>query len=340
MKLNLLNRTTLCTTALLAAAGLTLAKPMADSGDRPKELAPQAQTEHPERAEHGEQAEQAPAQTTTYLGVMAKPIGPASAREMELVPGTGLRLMRIAPGSPAERAGLLAGDVLTHLDDQLLVNAEQFAVLIRSHQPGETATLKLVRDGEPMQVQAELAGREIEAPAQRPLGLLEPLDLPEPFADRAPEALDAPPAVRELFEQMNQRMNQRHQDMFQMLEQMRRQMQLDRDALMPMPELRPLDEWEGMGELDARRAVRSNVMVNDGEHIIRIKTDQGQRHLTVKTADGEVLYDGAMPEDGDVEGLPEAVQEKIDGLLKGNGIELRIRPAPRQQEAEPAGPVA
>lgn len=81
--------------------------------------------------------------------------------------------------------------------------------------------------------------------------------------------------------------------------------------------------------------MRSVVMVNDGEHILQLTADNQARHLTVKTLEGEVLYDGPLPEDGQVDGLPQAVQEKVDNLLKGNRIEWQAPPGPQQREPAP-----
>lgn len=344
--------------ALAATAGLSIAEPIDDAA-KPADQAPAAQRDAaPDRDTNREQAAEQAAdqaaeqatQKTTFLGVVVKPVGPSTAERLGLAAGTGLRLMQVAPDSPAEAAGLVAGDVLTHVNDQLLVNPQQLAVLIRSYAAGDTATLRVMRDGEAKTLDATLAQRErprreqVPAPAQRfdqprpgiPDDLGQRLIVPDPFGefdqlndpfDDRPDGAEPPVALHDLFEQMQQRMNQQRNEMQQMFEQMRQQLRIDRDALGELP------------RFDARPGVRSSIMINDGEHILQLKTDAGTRHLTVKTIEGEVLYKGELPEDGQVEGLPDDVQQKIDGLLKNKGIELRLNPAPRRQ-IEDRGPIA
>src|SRR5688572_5121192 len=71
-----------------------------------------------------------------YLGVTTSPAQPALQKQLQLRPGFGLVVDAVDSGSPAEQAGVKQYDILHKLDDQLLVNAEQFVVLVRSYGPG------------------------------------------------------------------------------------------------------------------------------------------------------------------------------------------------------------
>lgn len=322
--------------AVTATAGIAFAKPIDRDAD-----APQPNAVHKAQAGEAGPVKQAPA--PAYLGVAVKPLGPATTERLGLAADTGLRLMQVAPDSPAERAGLKPGDVLTHLNDQLLINAQQFTVLIRTLKPGDEAKLRLVREGEAVTLKARLGERALPAPPAQGHAPIEPniqprIELPEQLLPRliapdlmdpmpAPDRLDGPIAMQDFFEQMHQRMNQQRNEMQQMFEQLRRQMRIDQDA------------WRELPKMEHGSAVRSNIIINDGEHTLQLKSDGQSRHLTVKTAKGEVLFDGELPENGQIEGLPDGVQQKIDNLLKKNRIEWRIKPAPHRV-AEPDGPVA
>lgn len=309
--------TAITTAMLLTAAGLAIAKPTTEQREAdpfaPGDQAPQID----------QQDAEAPQQTMTYLGVHAKPVGPATAAKLELAPDTGLRFMQVEPDSPAAEAGIQPGDIVTHLGDQLLINAQQLSVLIRNQQPGDQVKLQIIRDGEAMKLEARLGSRVINPPAKAE-PMVPRLIMPEPFMPG--EGFARGQAIQDIFEQMHERMNQQRNEMHQMMEQMRRQMQLDHDALIDMP------------DLDGRHAFQSNTMMNDGEHVIRITTKAGERHLSVKSVDGDVLFDGVIPEDGQIEGLPKHVQDKVDQLMNGNKIKFRVRPMPAP--VKPAGPVA
>ncbi|MEO0474751.1 MAG: PDZ domain-containing protein, partial [Planctomycetota bacterium] len=96
-----------------------------------------------------------------FLGVNAQPLDIESAKELGLKRSTGLKVNYVAGGGPASTAGLKKGDVLTKLNDQVLVNAEQFAVLVRSQQIGDTVTLHGLRNGEAIQLEAKLGEADV-----------------------------------------------------------------------------------------------------------------------------------------------------------------------------------
>lgn len=60
----------------------------------------------------------------------------------------GALVTSVVAHSPADAAGLRAGDVLLHADDDTLPSMGTLAALIRAHQPGDTITLTYLRDGE------------------------------------------------------------------------------------------------------------------------------------------------------------------------------------------------
>ena len=74
--------------------------------------------------------------------------------------GGGARITEVFPGSPAERAGLQAGDVVEALDGTPVTNGIELIVAIRSHLPGDTVQLAYRRDGERRSVEVTL-GEEV-----------------------------------------------------------------------------------------------------------------------------------------------------------------------------------
>jgi len=72
-----------------------------------------------------------------YLGVT---VGDASS-------GQGAELGSVKAGTPAESAGLQAGDVVTAIDGQTVENADDLTAKISAHQPGDKVTLTVTRNG-------------------------------------------------------------------------------------------------------------------------------------------------------------------------------------------------
>jgi membrane-associated protease RseP (regulator of RpoE activity) len=73
--------------------------------------------------------------------------------------GPGVKLQGVAPGSPAEAAGLRAGDVLTHLDGEAIADLRAFSGRLKALEAGQVVRARYVRDGEVAEVDVRLAAR-------------------------------------------------------------------------------------------------------------------------------------------------------------------------------------
>jgi putative serine protease PepD len=71
----------------------------------------------------------------------------------------GATITEVMPDTPAERAGLEKDDVITAVDDQPVSDGIALIVAIRTHLPGETVEMSVVRGGEERVVQVELDGK-------------------------------------------------------------------------------------------------------------------------------------------------------------------------------------
>ena len=71
----------------------------------------------------------------------------------------GATITEVMPDTPAERAGLKKDDVITAVGDQPVNDGIALIVAIRTHRPGETVEMAVVRGGEEQVVQVELDGK-------------------------------------------------------------------------------------------------------------------------------------------------------------------------------------
>ena len=95
-----------------------------------------------------------------FLGVETMPVGRTVAAQLGLPRDTGLVVRRVSEGSPA--AGLLQEhDVLTKLDDQILIDMHQLSVLVRSRKAGDEVKLTYVRGGKEITTKAKLGEHEV-----------------------------------------------------------------------------------------------------------------------------------------------------------------------------------
>jgi S1-C subfamily serine protease len=58
----------------------------------------------------------------------------------------------IIPGSGAAEAGIQEGDLIVRFKDEPIENAADLIATIRATQPGTTATMEIVRDGQSQEV--------------------------------------------------------------------------------------------------------------------------------------------------------------------------------------------
>jgi putative serine protease PepD len=60
---------------------------------------------------------------------------------------TGAQVSRVVSGSPADKAGLQAGDVITAIDGKSISTADDLTALVNTYKPGDTAKLTVTRNG-------------------------------------------------------------------------------------------------------------------------------------------------------------------------------------------------
>jgi serine protease Do len=98
-----------------------------------------------------------------FLGVMIQPVTPDLAKIFKLAKSEGALISEVTPNSPAERAGLKAGDVVTKLDDRSVPDSRALQLMIGEMSPGRNVRLTVMRDGTEQQRSVTLA----EQPGER-----------------------------------------------------------------------------------------------------------------------------------------------------------------------------
>ena len=84
-----------------------------------------------------------------YFGIGVQPIAfPEAARQsLGAGSGRGLLIVTIAPGSPAEKAGLLLGDIVVAIDDTPLQGMRSLQAYLDSENVGKSVTAEIIRGG-------------------------------------------------------------------------------------------------------------------------------------------------------------------------------------------------
>lgn len=95
-----------------------------------------------------------------YLGVGAHPVRLPDALRDEVGQETGLMLMSVESGSPAERDGLLIGDILVAADDMPLRHMDGLLGYLANDKVGQEAIFKVVRGGQLTKIKVTIGERE------------------------------------------------------------------------------------------------------------------------------------------------------------------------------------
>jgi serine protease Do len=107
--------------------------------------------------------------TRAYLGVrLDSRFNAQQALEAGLPRLTGARLLRIEPGSPAEAAGLQAGDVIVQFNGQRVDNDNHLINIVGLTPVGTEVSIIIYRDRQPMTIRAKIGNANETAPAQTP----------------------------------------------------------------------------------------------------------------------------------------------------------------------------
>ncbi len=94
-----------------------------------------------------------------WLGVQAQQLAPQVATRLGLDPPRGLVITDIHINGPAHRAGLRPGDIITHINGQLVGGGRQGANIIARLMPGDPIHVDVMRNGETVSVTAEAGTR-------------------------------------------------------------------------------------------------------------------------------------------------------------------------------------
>jgi membrane-associated protease RseP (regulator of RpoE activity) len=82
-----------------------------------------------------------------YLGVTYEAVDPDQASQAGLSTDEGAQVLTVIDGSPAAAAGMQAGDIILAVDGQRLLRTAMLRKLVSAHQPGDSVSLLVLRDG-------------------------------------------------------------------------------------------------------------------------------------------------------------------------------------------------
>jgi hypothetical protein len=270
------------------------------------------------------------------LGVAVEEVPHALGDQLSLPDGFGVLVDFVVPGSAAEAAGIQPDDILKMLNDQTLVNPDQLSTLVRSFPDGQDVTLTVIRKGKESKLTVKLKkqpfpeGRNHFGPPDRDGEGREPMRPPGGRVDRlmrdgnqAREDMDedgdrsgppGPPAppVRDIMRELRPALKQLSQDASQLGQDASKKAadQLQREITI-------LRTREGGGSRSTKLDLQdARIVIRDDKGELELKSDGGQRTLTVKDPQNKVVFNGPVNTPEERKAVPADIMPRLEKLEK------------------------
>ena len=280
----------------------------------------------------------------TYLGVAMGEIPPLTRAQLGLPEGIGVSVEHVTKGSAAEKAGLKANDIITQLDEQLIINSQQLQTLIRTKKPGDEVKLTYIRKGKEHKAKAKLTKGPSVARTPQALrlqnGKLLPFNLP-----------NGPEGQWQQFNLPNglghgqmQMFKLNPQNLDQLNEQLKNIPGINPEDLKKLLEGQGLNFGQGAPKgnggkefkfhfnlpggnnenpnLNIRRQVVTSVSVSDNTGSYTLNTKNGKKTFTAKDPDGAESFSGPVDTEEQRDSLDRNLikkLEQLEGMGAGKG---------------------
>ncbi len=253
---------------------------------------------------------------SAYLGVGVETPGDTLRAQLKLAEGAGLVVNYVDDSGPSK--GLIhQHDVLQKINDQILVNGEQFQTLVRMHKTGDSVKVTLIREAKPITVEVKLGERQTADAGQA-----NPSDIT--FANTWNVA-DAAPWQQNVHDYVTTTNGN----------------VLNWTTAANATPTITAAAFNPTGNTLAVRALRTGpIRVDDGSWTIVLPAGDGQDMTLLESASGNVVYRGPVitsEEDPHAQLLPPEARKKIivwrkalndQGVRREAVLEYRLEPQP------------
>jgi membrane-associated protease RseP (regulator of RpoE activity) len=160
-----------------------------------------------------------------YIGVNLQELDSDLAGYFKVDPNSGVLITSVEPESPASKAGIRSGDILTHFNGKKINSPEEVREELNGLREGETAEITLLRQANEMKVTVE--------PVNRPFHGKEFMQqIPDVMAfTRSPEFKEEMNNLKQDMEQMKRDLQLREKDIEQLKTRIEKELQLLKDEL-------------------------------------------------------------------------------------------------------------
>ncbi|MDP9004838.1 MAG: PDZ domain-containing protein [Verrucomicrobiota bacterium] len=252
----------------------------------------------------------------TFLGVETSEVPRVVSEQLGLAKGFGLVVDYVVPDGPAATAGVQQSDILKMLNDQILMQPDQLAKLVRSFPENTSVTLTILRKGAETKVTVKLGKREVPSRnnyfGPDPSRHHHDKDMGFNYNFQMPDMSDLPDLqkMREDLAKMKigPMVNNAVRDA------QREAMRARAEALKAARRVRVVTSDAGAQKSTTIDLDRAVIVSTDPQGELKIEKVDGKRVLTAKDPQGRLLFSGPVDSKEELEKVPADVRQRYEKL--------------------------
>jgi len=252
----------------------------------------------------------------TFLGVETSEVPRVVSEQLGLAKGFGLVVDYVVPDGPAATAGVQQSDILKMLNDQILMQPDQLAKLVRSFPENTTVTLTILRKGAETKVTVKLGKREVSSRnnffGPDPSRHRQDKDTGFNYNFQMPDMSDMPDmqkmredlAKMKIGPMVNHAMRDAHREM----------MRARAEALKASRRVRVVTSDAGAQKSTTIDLGRAVIVSTDPQGELKIEKVDGKKVLTAKDPQGRLLFSGPVDSKEELDKVPAEVRQRYEKL--------------------------
>ncbi len=251
----------------------------------------------------------------TFLGVETSSVPRVVSEQLGLPKGFGLVVDYVVKDGPAAAGGVQQNDILKMLNDQILMEPDQLAKLVRSYSEGTTVTLTVLRKGAEMKLTVKLAKRDV--PARRDMmGFDKHMRFDQDFGQVGEQMRDQMrEQMKDQMENLREQLGDTKGMIHDAVEHAREEVRRARDeARQAARQYRVVGRD---GDILRRTRIdldKAQIVYSDADGEMRVETVDGKKMLTAKDPQGRLVFSGPIEKQEDIDKIPPDVRKRYDKL--------------------------